>query len=328
MPSLRKRHRDEQEIQIPAAANSDGNVVGAGVAPSRATASSREPSSPSFRPTAAASSAPPQRRQSEILDAANGSRMAPHTEPASSREPGPIQTIAGPGPAPPPADDVPDDDLRARLARLERAELHERQRQADALAQIRSHMVQRNETAPAEGPQFSERDYAFVQARGMQLEDPRVLRAAQEVQASGAMWPSDSFYRAMEERMPLPQQQHDDDVRLENELPRQREAPMRQPQPAAQRPAKPAPMLASEPRDDEQERPAVSPEAMRRATMYSAPPTREVASSRTGLPSNSRVTLTPTEREIAKSSGLTEIQYAEQKLRLQREKLADPERFR
>ena len=165
-------------------------------------------------------------------------------------------------------------------------------------------------------------DFDFVQARGLQLEDPRVLQAASEVQATGAMWPSAEFYAAMEVRLPLPQQQHEDDgPRLEHELPPRREAA-----PASQRPVKPA--LASEPHDDEPERPVVSPEAMRRATMYSAPPTREVASSRTGLPSNSRVTLTPTEREIAKSSGLTEVQYAEQKLRLQREKAADPERFR
>jgi hypothetical protein len=155
--------------------------------------------------------------------------------------------------------------------------------------------------------------------------DPRVLQAASEVQATGAMWPSDEFYERMEEMLPLPRQ-HDDDVRLEHELPPRHEAaPEREPQPAAQRPK---PALATEPHDDEQERPAVSPEAMRRATMYSAPPTREVASARTGLPSNSRVTLTPTEREIAKSSGLTEVQYAEQKLRLQREKASDPERFR
>jgi hypothetical protein len=240
-------------------------------------------------------------------------------EPSSPGSSQPTAPVSSAPPSSPSTDDA--DDLRARLAKLERAERLQHEHNSHMQEQIRSHMVQRDE-AP-EGSQFSQRDFDFVQARGLQLEDPRVLQAAAEVQNAGAMWPSDSFYRAMEERLPLPQQ-HDDDVRLENELPPQHE-PAREPQPAAQRP-KAVPQLASEPHDEE--RPAVSPEAMRKATMYSAPPTREVASSRTGLPSNSRVTLSATEREIAKSSGLTEIQYAEQKLRLQREKLADPERFR
>lgn len=318
MPSLRRRHRDEHEF----AGAANGPVV-----TPEAAGVSREPSSPSFRPTAAAGSAPPQRRQSEILDAANGSGMAPHTEPASSREPGPrpnTAVIAGLGPAPSPApstDDVPD--LSAQLRQLEAGERRERERIARTQAEILSHMAPRTEAPQAQAPQLTQRDHEFIAARGLEFTDPVLLRTANEVQNAGHEWPSDSFYNEMELRLPLPQHDPDAGPRLEHELPH----PMRQPQPAAQRP-KPVPQMASEPHDGEPERPTVSPEAMRKATMYSAPPTREVASSRTGLPSNSRVTLSVAEQEIARASGLSDLDYARGKLKMQQAKRDDPEKYR
>jgi hypothetical protein len=90
---------------------------------------------------------------------------------------------------------------------------------------------------------------------------------------------------------------------------------------------RPLPRMATEPRDDGEQREEMTPEQPRRTAMVSAPPTREVASSRTGRPLDNRVTLSPSEREIAKASGLTEVEYATQKLRLQQAKRDDPARF-
>lgn len=64
------------------------------------------------------------------------------------------------------------------------------------------------------------------------------------------------------------------------------------------------------------------PEPARRNPPVSAPVTRDVPSVTTGKPASTRVTLSPAEREAAKFSGITEQEYAKQKLRLQQEKAA------
>ncbi len=74
------------------------------------------------------------------------------------------------------------------------------------------------------------------------------------------------------------------------------------------REAKPAP---------EPQEPVRQPQA-RRPVVSSAPPSRDVPSAATGKPTSSKVTLSPAEREIAAVSGITETEYAKQKLKLQR----------
>lgn len=59
-------------------------------------------------------------------------------------------------------------------------------------------------------------------------------------------------------------------------------------------------------------------------TNVAAPVSREISS---GSPNDRRVTLSPEQRELAKSMGLTDIQYAEGVLRLRVEKQENPEKY-
>lgn len=61
-------------------------------------------------------------------------------------------------------------------------------------------------------------------------------------------------------------------------------------------------------------------------TMVSAPVSRD-APAPTGRTSPDRITLSSEQREMAKSMGISDIQYAEQVLRLQREKIDNPEKY-
>jgi len=70
-----------------------------------------------------------------------------------------------------------------------------------------------------------------------------------------------------------------------------------------------APKKAEEQEEEQQQRITV---------VTQAPPTRDIPSSSTGKPASStKVTLTAEEREIARLNGITEIEYAKQKLKLQ-----------
>ena len=174
--------------------------------------------------------------------------------------------------------------------------------------------------ARAPKAQFGERDYAFVEARGLRLDSPEVVRAAEQAMTSGAPWPCEEFYTRWR-ALPLPPAGNDGG-RAKSRF----TAWTRISKSSAHHDRKAA--LATEQREaePEHERPVVSPEEIRRAALTSAPPSREMPSMRTGR-QEGRVTLSVVEREIAKGSGLTDIEYAAQKLRLQREKAADPERF-
>jgi multidrug efflux pump subunit AcrA (membrane-fusion protein) len=64
-----------------------------------------------------------------------------------------------------------------------------------------------------------------------------------------------------------------------------------------------------------------------RSTSVQAPPSRNERDS-SGRPSNSRVTLSPEERDTAKSLGISEIDYAKQKVRFEEARRADPDKYR
>lgn len=65
----------------------------------------------------------------------------------------------------------------------------------------------------------------------------------------------------------------------------------------------------------------------RQTTNMSAPVSRESQSMNNGNRSPNQITLTPEERDMAKSMGLTDIAYARQKLNLQVDKRQNPERY-
>jgi hypothetical protein len=62
------------------------------------------------------------------------------------------------------------------------------------------------------------------------------------------------------------------------------------------------------------------PQEQQRTNIVSAPVSREVPSGGTGTRRNGQVTLSPAEKEAAKDAGVTETEYAKQKLRLIEEK--------
>lgn len=72
---------------------------------------------------------------------------------------------------------------------------------------------------------------------------------------------------------------------------------------------KPKAAATEEPEEDEPK--------PRKSVVTQAPPTREVPSPSTGKTSSTKVTLTPEEREVARSSGIDELEYARQKIKLQ-----------
>lgn len=75
---------------------------------------------------------------------------------------------------------------------------------------------------------------------------------------------------------------------------------------------------SAEPEDTETER----------ASIVSAPVTRDNRSSSTGRPTTpTRITLTPAEREAARNMGVSDVAYAKGKLQLAANKQADPERY-
>lgn len=63
-----------------------------------------------------------------------------------------------------------------------------------------------------------------------------------------------------------------------------------------------------------------SPPPARRIPTVSAPVSRDIPSAGTGRPQNSQITLAPAEREAAAFSGISEVEYARQKVRLLEEK--------
>lgn len=66
--------------------------------------------------------------------------------------------------------------------------------------------------------------------------------------------------------------------------------------------------------DDEDDAPPPPPQ--RRTVVTSAPPTREAPSAGTGRAESSRIVLTQEQREIARSSGISEIEYGRQLMKL------------
>ena len=312
MVALRKRQSSQTHSPV--------SPTGDGVA-ARAVPEESQPGLISPPASRAAASSPPQRS----VDAANGSTDTAgdgRSASVGSREERLRADGHPPGAALPPLL-AEQPDLRARLADLQRAEQAQREHYLQKQAELLANMVPQPQEQPK--AQFGARDYAFVEARGLRLDSPEVVRAAERAMTSGAPWPSDEFYQAMEQLLPLPPQQENNGGSREKSL--HGMGGDLEVEQAAPRPQTRA-ALATEEREaePEHERPVVSPEEIRRAALTSAPPSREMPSMRTGR-QEGRVTLSVVEREIAKGSGLTDIEYAAQKLRLQREKAADPERF-
>lgn len=84
----------------------------------------------------------------------------------------------------------------------------------------------------------------------------------------------------------------------------------------------------AEPEKTEQPNEDNDPPSQERASIVSAPVARDNRSSLTNRQTTpTRIMLTPEQRDLARSMGLTDVQYAKGKLQLDANKKADPERF-
>jgi hypothetical protein len=190
----------------------------------------------------------------------------------------------------------PDNLLRQRVADLGRAE----QIQREAQAQIASNMDVRGVNDEPPKMQLSQRDLEWLGRRPGIERDPEFLRMASFTPGYG----TDRFYQILDAAFPV-----------ENW---RRQEPPPQPQPE--------PQLATEPRRHEYTDAEIIAEAKRiqaeqnhNAKLYSAPPSREIPSPASGQRQRF-VQLTAEERQMARSLGLSEAEWARQKLRVAEEK--------
>jgi hypothetical protein len=170
-----------------------------------------------------------------------------------------------------------DGGLQARLLELQRAEEATRRHMEQQQRQIAAAMLLEKEQPKP--PELSQRDLEFIGARPGVEKDPGFLQMAQGLPMLGIAYGSDRFYRTLESAFPL-----SDFRRVE------------QPKPEPDKPS-----FA-----EESEGPAVS-----------APISRDTPSMGGGYRSPTQYRLSPTEREIAKASGMSEVEYARNRLRLE-----------
>jgi hypothetical protein len=177
--------------------------------------------------------------------------------------------------------------LQAQIAAQKQAELVQQQA-FEAQRQIAAQMAI-EKTPKQEPPQLSERDLEFLGARPGIQSDPSFNQSVAAL-AHVYKYGSDDFYKAMELKYPV-----SDFRRLE-------------PKHQEDRPDAPAFMETKM-----EEKPA------QRRVVVSAPVSRSGQPSGGDYsPSPSRVKLSAAERQIAAQSGLTDAQYAEQKIKMER----------
>jgi hypothetical protein len=220
---------------------------------------------------------------------------------------------------------VPTDDreaLRKRLTELEAAERNAAQLRQQQ-AEIRAQMLR--EQPPPEAPRFSERDLAFIGARPGIERDPRMAHMVNGLEGAGIAYGTERFYQMMEAAFPL-----SDYRRVEPEP-----KPVAPAAPAAPAPVAPAPvsngnasnvyakpdsnidaLMLAESRRMESD-PAREPVHHTNAAIVSAPVSRESFSYSTGRPTQSRVVLSRDERDLARSCGVSESEWARGKLKME-----------
>jgi hypothetical protein len=169
--------------------------------------------------------------------------------------------------------------------------------------------------APAQ-PEFNTRDIAFLEARPGLKNSPNLEAAVRMLAERGVKWPSEHFYGALEQIFPIQAPAASPEQRREQPPPAgayaqdQRSADERVIADARQGHSDDAQIIAESRSGD--------PSAM----YVSAPPHRETPSYSTGERplSQTSVRLSPNERSIARLSGISEADYARNKLKMMRYK--------
>ena len=167
--------------------------------------------------------------------------------------------------------------LQQRLRELQAAEQAAAEHMRSQQELINSHL--RIENEQPQPPEFSQRDLEFLGSRPNIEKDPRFVQMAASLPSFGIHWNTPEFYRTLEAAFPIEQYRR-----------------VEQPKPDDKPPA-----FA-----EEDDRPSVS-----------APISRSVPSGGRYVPSPSSYTLSPDERAIAKASGLSDVAYARNRLKLE-----------
>jgi hypothetical protein len=200
----------------------------------------------------------------------------------------------------------PPDDLRKRLDELRQAE------------QMHHAMLEAN--MQPEQPRLTEWDQRFLDQRPGILGDKGFHTVVNTMLAHGIRHGSPQWNDILERSFPLSQAEQQETPQQPSSPP-PREAPVYSSPP---RPMNGAPRYATVGPDDRAiEEIAAVRQAASRGPLVSAPPSRESMSASTGRPSsNTRITLTATERALAHASGISEELWAKGKLELARRKAA------
>jgi hypothetical protein len=188
------------------------------------------------------------------------------------------------------------DALKQRLAELQEAEQRHREQQA----QIVSAMKIEPKPQQQKQPEFNESDRRFLGARPGLANDWRLSAAVSTLEGLGIRWGSPRFYESLEAMFPL--QDFVPADKLPGNLKETKET------------SENTDTYATEPQQQSQ----------RTGPVYSAPAHRDVPSFSGERPptSPSAVRLSADERQIAAGLGLTELEFAKQKLELARRKAA------
>jgi hypothetical protein len=209
---------------------------------------------------------------------------------------------------------APSDDketLKRRLAELEAAERNAAQLRQQQ-AEIQAQMVR--EQQQPEAPKLSERDLAFIGARPGIDRDPRLAHMANGLEGAGIAYGSNRFYEMLEAAFPL------SDYRRAESIPPNMSAPVSAPNGdtphiSPERFAQPESIDA---RMIAEAKAMEAPEPIQYdGGIHSAPPSRESFSYSTGRATPGRVVLSRDERDLARSCGVSETEWAKGKLKLE-----------
>ena len=169
--------------------------------------------------------------------------------------------------------------LQQRLRELQAAERAAAEHMRSQQELINSHL--RIEKEQPQPPEFSQRDLEFLGSRPGIEKDQRFVQMAASLPSFGIHWNTPDFYRTLEAAFPVEHYRR-----------------VEQPKPEPDK----APAYAEEVEDQ----PPVS-----------APISGEVPSGGRYVPSASSYRLSPEEREIARASNMSEVDYARNRLRLE-----------
>src|SRR5262249_47529249 len=198
------------------------------------------------------------------------------------------------------ADKAAQNELRKRLAEMERAEGLQRQQQQPHAAEPPQQAQQQPEMPAAVAKWLAE--HPKYTNPNDQIAQVEISLATMKAARDGLTWNDDDFLPSIERHLGIAPRTNGH----------------------AETKPTPQPTNYAEQRNSAPARPVTvdRPPPQRMSVPVSAPPTREAPSMRTGRPVSYRAPLTPAQREAAQFSGVSEQEYADKLERMNRMKAA------